>query len=131
MAREEIVFTSGALLDLLSQIDELADKSIALGTADGEVPELYIDNTTYRLSNAGIEDVQVDSSAVRDVASLSREVLDEVDSRQEPLVEDGDAENPRLTKRQRKSQVESGIIKQAVKTLLIGGLVRLTSKLLK
>lgn len=25
MAREEIVFTSGALLDLLSQIDELAD----------------------------------------------------------------------------------------------------------
>lgn len=123
MAREEIVFTSGALLDLLSQIDELSDKSIALGTADGEVPELYIDNTTYRLSNAGIEDVQVDSSAVRDVASLSREVLDEVDSRQEPLVEDGDAENL--------EPVESGIIKQAVKTLLIGGLVRLTSKLLK
>lgn len=123
MAREEIVFTSGALLDLLSQIDELADKSIALGTADGEVPELYIDNTTYRLSNAGIEDVQVDSSAVRDVALLSREVLDDVDSRQEPLVEDGDAENL--------EPVESGIIKQAVKTLLIGGLVRLTSKLLK
>ncbi len=123
MAREEIVFTSGALLDLLSRIDELADKSIALGTADGEVPELYIDNTTYRLSHAGIEDVQVNSSAVRDVASLSREVLDDVDSRQEPLVEDEGAENL--------EPVESGIIKQAVKTLLIGGLVRLTSKLLK
>lgn len=75
------------------------------------------------MSNAGVEDVQVDSSAVRDVASLSREVLDEVDSRQEPLVEDGDAEDL--------EPVESGIIKQAVKTLLIGGLVRLTSKLLK
>lgn len=119
----EVVFTSGALLDLLSQIDELKGKNIALGTAPGRTPELYIDDTTYRLSESGVEDIEVDKETVRDVATLSNETFDEIESRGEPVkdnYEDEDLE-----------PVESGIVKQAIKTLLIGGLVRLTSKLLK
>ena len=120
---DEVVFTSGALLDLLSQIDELKGKNIALGTAPGRTPELYIDDTTYRLSESGVEDIEVDKETVRDVATLSNETFDEIESRGEPVkdnYEDEDLE-----------PVESGIVKQAIKTLLIGGLVRLTSKLLK
>ena len=113
---DEVVFTSSALLELLSQIPEFDEHKLAISeTLDGNI-QLQVDDSYYVLETSQ-QDVQVDEETVDTIADINDEVY-------EDLVADLDDGEP-------DDYIESGIIKEALKTLLLGGMIRLTSKLLK
>ena len=110
---EEILFTSSALLDFLSQIDEFSDKEISVTETINGGLQIQIGESTYEIQPNSATEIEVEEDVVEEVADIN-------DSVYEDLSDDGYAE-----------VVESGIITKALKTLLVGGLVKLTSKLLK
>jgi len=114
---EEIVFTSSALLELLSQIPEFDEHRLAISeTLDGNI-QLQVDDSYYVLQT-NQSDVPVDEATVDTIAEINDDVY-------EDLVEtEGEDNLP-------DDYIESGIIKEALKTLLLGGMIRLSSKLLK
>ena len=106
---ESIVFTPSAILDLLSQMDELSDKDIqVMETADAVV--ISVGESTYTLPTSNATSIEVPSDVVSDVDDVNESGYDEIDSAE---------------------SIKSGIIKELVKSLLVGGMVRLTTKLLK
>lgn len=105
---EEVVFTSAGLVDLLSQIDELSDKDINLNDTDGNIT-LSIGGTSYSIKKP------------TDVVEVSEQALSEISDIADEAIADMDSYDP----------VESGVIKEALKTLLVGGAVRLVAKILK
>lgn len=111
MKSGELVFTQAALLDLLTQIDELKDYDISI--LDGVAPTVFIGNSQYNISNVNIENIQVDEKTLNKVETINDETFDEIIDSDESL-----------------DSINSGIIGNIAKTLLVGGLVRLTKKLL-
>lgn len=113
---ENIVFTPSAVLDLLTQIEELYDTNISMTETFDNRLQLEIGNSIYILSNDTAQNVDVPSEVVEAIEDVNQDAYKE-------LADSGtvDLQEP----------VESGIIKEIGKTLLLGGLVRLTGKLLK
>lgn len=105
---EEVVFTSAGLVDLLSQIDELADKNIDLNDNNGNI-SLTIGDTQYAIQKP-TETVEISEQALSEISDIADDVI-------------SDMEAPEA--------IESGIVKEALKTLLVGGAVRLVAKMLK
>ena len=105
----EIVLTPAALLDLLSQVEELNQYDIGLYTGlDGNL-QLQIGDSYYDLTQESeIIDIEVENNVVDTIAEVSEEAYDNID---------GDAET--------EAPIESGPIAEVIKTLAIGGLVRL------
>ena len=113
----EILFTSASLLDFLQQIDELSDKDIIVNE-DGSTIAVTIGASTYSINKSDAEDVEVEPSVVEEVSEINESTFEELDG-VEYTPEVADEET-----------VEGGIISEALKTLAVGGMVRLTSKLL-
>lgn len=107
---ENIIFTPAAVLDLLSQIDELSPYSISMEEYPGHI-ELVIGESVYKLPTNMVEEVEVDSDAVEDIEEINQTAYENFDDMSE--------------------YINSGIIKELLKTIAVGGLVRLTSKFLK
>ena len=105
---EEVVFTSAGLLDFLSQIDELKDYDIDLNDNNGAI-SLTIGDSVYSISKP-TETVEVSEEVLTEISDIADEALSDVETSQ---------------------PVESGVIKEALKTLLVGGAVRLVGKILK
>ena len=105
---EELVFTPAAVLDLLSSIEELKDYDI----------EFYNDNNTMSFT-IGESKYEINTKVAEDV-EVPEEVLDEVSEINEENYE------PYLDQVADGDVVEGGLIKELIKTLAIGGLVRLT-----
>lgn len=117
MDNNEILLTPAALLDFLRQVEELSDKDITIDET-GNSLTVTIGNSTYDIDLAHAEDIEVPDEVVEEVA----EVADEAYA---GLGEDGvEIDNPD------EEIVEGGILSEALKTLAIGGLVRLTGKVL-
>ena len=117
MENNEILLTPVALLDFLRQVEELSDKDITVDET-GNSLTVTIGNSTYDIDLAHAEDIEVPDEVVEEVA----EVADEAYA---GLGEEGveiDTPNEEI--------VEGGILSEALKTLAIGGLVRLTGKVL-
>ena len=113
----EILFTTAGLIDFLRQIDELSDKNISIDET-GESLTITIGDSVYGIDSNKIEDVKVPDEVVEEVAGITDEAYAE-------LGEDGvEIDNPS------EEPVEGGLIKEVLKTLAVGGLVRLTGKLL-
>lgn len=111
------LFTPSAVLDMLSQIDEFSDMAMDISeTVDGQI-SLRIGDSTYYIENKDENDIQVDDAVVDEVDDINIENYENLGEGIDVLF---DAE-----------PVESGLIKEIAKTLLIGGMVRLTGKLLK
>ena len=113
----EILFTSASLLDFLQQIDELSDKDIIVNE-DGSTIAVTIGASTYSINKSDAEDVEVEPSVVEEVSEINESTFEELDG-VEYTPEVADEET-----------VEGGIISEALMTLAVGGMVRLTSKLL-
>jgi len=114
---EEILFTPAAVLDLLSKIDELKDIDVGVvETADGI--QFVVGQSTYIISEESAIDIQVSESDLDAVDDVSREAYGDLTESGE--VSMSDTQN-----------IEGGIVKELAKTLLVGGLVRLTTKLFK
>lgn len=105
---EEVVFTSAGLVDLLAQIDELSDKNINMSDNNGAIT-LTIGDSSYSIKKP------------TDVVEISEQALSEITEIADDAINDIDNSSP----------IESGIVKEALKTLLVGGAVRLVAKILK
>lgn len=104
----ETLFTGAAILDFLSQIDELKDKDLNI-QQNGTVFQISIGDSTYNILPDDPTDIKVDDSVVDAVADANDDTL-------EDIVTDADAE------------VEGGPIINTIKDLLVGGLIRMGSK---
>ena len=117
---DSIVFTPASLIDLLSQIEELQDHDIGISeTIDGGI-QLTVGESLYIIDTDNSTDIQVDGDVVDTVEDANLEAYENLDDSVDVVVS-GQGEEP----------VESGLIKALAKTLLVGGLVRLSAKLLK
>lgn len=114
---DELVFTESSLLDLLINIEELKQYDIGLTeTVDG-TPLLQIGESTYELTQKEEIIIDVDEDVVDEISEINEETYTEIANDNELIEEDVD--------------IESGLVKEAIKTLAIGGLVRLGKKFLE
>lgn len=111
----QILFTPSSLVDFLTQVDELKDVNIGVND-DGENVSISIGDSTYEINPKSVTDIDVSDDDVDQAFQANESNYDE-------LEESGSIEI--------NDSVESGIIKQLLKTLAIGGIVRLAAKELK
>ena len=116
MENQETLFTSVALLDFLRQIDELSDLDIDL-IDTGDNLTVKIGESSYNIDLKQAEEVEVEEDTVEQVNDIADEALEDLEPKGVEIPEDTE------------EVVEGGIIKEALKSLLVGGMVRLTSKL--
>lgn len=116
MDNNEILLTPAALLDFLRQVDELADKDIILNEDDSAIT-VTIGNSTYTINKSDAEEVEVPDDVVDEVAEINENTYSEIDDIEYDETGDGEV-------------VEGGLIKEALKTLAVGGLVRLAGKIM-
>ena len=116
MENNEILLTPAALLDFLRQVDELADKDIILDEDDSAIT-VTIGNSTYTINKSDAEEVEVPDDVVDEVAEINENTYSEIDDIEYDETGDGEV-------------VEGGLIKEALKTLAVGGLVRLAGKIM-
>ncbi len=110
-----ILFTPSSLVDFLTQVDELKDVNIGVNDA-GENVSISIGDSTYQINPKSVTNIDVSDDDLDQVCQANESNYDE-------LEESGSIEL--------NDSVESGIIKQLLKTLAIGGIVRLAAKELK
>ena len=113
---ETIVFTPSGLLDLLLKIDELSTYDIDITESMSGNLQLQIGDSIYDIDTSQAEVVEVSDDVVDAIDDLNIETY-------EDLADDGivDISEP----------VESGLIKELAKTLLVGGMARLGMKVVK
>lgn len=116
MENQETLFTSVALLDFLRQIDELSDLDIDL-IDTGDNLTVKIGESSYNIDLKQAEEVEVEEDTVEQVNDIADEALEDLEPEGIEISEETE------------EVVEGGIIKEALKSLLVGGMVRLTSKL--
>lgn len=123
--REEVVFTAPAILDFLRQIDELSDKDINIFDNDN-FALITIGDSQYRIDYESAPEVEVAGEVIDEVTDIVEDTYDELGAEGVDYEEVNDIE---VDADGNLNVVEGGIIKEALKTLAIGGLVRLTGKL--
>lgn len=111
---DEIMFTPAAVLDFLTQIEELQGYDIGIDDSSNML-RVTIGDSIYNINTRNTTDISVDESVVDDVELVNQSAYDNLSDSGEVELE----------------PINSGLIKQVAKTLLVGGLVRLTAKLLK
>lgn len=113
---ENIVFTPASVLSILTKIDELKDVNIGMTeTLDGKL-QLQVGESVYELEPQAPTEISVETSVVEKVEDANQDAY-------EDLAESGEVEL--------QEPVTSGILKEIAKTLLVGGMVRLTGKMMK
>lgn len=116
MDNDEILLTPAALLDFLRQVDELADKDIAVDDT-GSALNITIGNSSYSIDLNQAEEVEVPDAVVDEVAEINETTYEELEDVEYTELDDEDI-------------IEGGLIKEALKTLAVGGLVRLAGKIM-
>ena len=116
---DTIVFTPSALMELLVSIDELKDTYIGITeTMDGML-QLQIGESIYEIESKSDETVTVPDDVVEKIDDINQESYEKMSESLEEEIEI------------QKDAVEGGIIKELAKSLLLGGMIRLSGKLLK
>lgn len=112
---DELLFTPAAVLDVLTQIDELKDVDVGITeNSDGTI-QLTVGGSIYEIRDNDVTEIEVDESSVEEVEDANQSAYSNLESSGEVNLSE---------------PIESGVIKEVAKTLLVGGLVRLTAKLL-
>lgn len=107
---EEMIFTSGAILNLLSEIDELKDYDIDVSESSQGVI-ISIGDSTYAIQAKDATPIEVDEDVIDTVSDVSDEAYSDYDESE-------------------LDEVEGGIVKEAIKNMFLGGMIRLTNKML-
>ena len=115
MNDDQILFTPSSLLDILSNVDELKDVNINVTENNSGEIYLKIGESTYKLDSSQATDIPVDEDTLDEVNQVNENGYDSIDDISIEIDPD---------------KIESGVIKEFAKTLLVGGLVRLSAKLL-
>ena len=114
---DTVVFTPAGLLGILAEIEELHEYEIGISEGlDGNYL-LQIGNSIYELPTDEIESVAVTEDVVDKVEDVNEEAYQELES-----TEGIDVDTV---------PIESGLLKEAVKAMLLGGAIKLSAKLLK
>ena len=111
----DIILTPSALLGFLSQIEELKDKELTFNENETNLTVTIGDNQ-YILDASDAPEVTIDEESFEQVEDANDEGYEQLDDSDELEVVDIQGDEP----------VEGGIIKELIKTLAVGGLVRLT-----
>lgn len=109
----DIILTPSALLGFLSQIEELKDKDIDFSEGDNELV-VTIDDNKYVLDASDAPEIEIDEFSFEQVEDANEDGYDQIEEEVDTIDIQGD------------EPVEGGIIKELIKTLAVGGLVRLT-----
>lgn len=117
MKLDMVVLTPSALLAFLSQIEELKDVNIEVDEY-ADLIKVKIGENTYTLEAPEDSIVQVSNDAIEEVNNLNEMGYDEI----EEDIEDGKIDGEVVEG----EPIEGGIVKELLKTLAVGGLVRLT-----
>ena len=112
----DLVFTPASILDLLSQIDELQGYELRLTETDRGSLQLKVGDSTYEISEETIEEVEAPVEVVDTIENINEDAY-------EDLLESSEFESNFDT-------IKSGIVKEAIKSLLLGGAIKLIKKLL-
>ena len=111
---DQLVFTSASILDLLSNIDELKDKNINLTETESGI-SITIGESTYEINTANATEVEVDEEVVEEIDEVTSEAYSELSNNGVDV----------------QDEVEGGPIKELIKTLMLGGMVKMTANMLK
>lgn len=111
---DQIVITPAGLMDILSQIDELAELNISVSESESGL-QITVGDSTYSVSQSDATPVEVTEDVIDEVDEINVDAYEDLES--SGSVELSDV-------------VEGGPIKELLKTLAVGGLVRLTKHLL-
>ena len=117
MKLDMVVLTPSALLAFLSQIEELKDVNIEVDEY-ADFIKVKIGENHYTLEAPEDSTVQVSNDAIEEVNNLNEMGYDEI----EEDIEDGKIDGEVVEG----EPIEGGIVKELLKTLAVGGLVRLT-----
>lgn len=112
----DLVFTPASILDLLNQIDELKDYDIGITETFDNKLQLQIGESIYEFELDDATEVTAPEDVVDSIESINEEAYADLVS------EDGFEDTHEV--------IESGLLKEAVKTLLLGGAIRMIKKLL-
>lgn len=104
---QSFVLTPSGLVSFLSEIEELRNSDIAIDESTTGL-KIRIGNSTYDIQSPSGSAVSVNEDVIEEIDEIDDNGWDEVDVE----VED--------------EPIEGGLLKEALKTLAIGGLVRLT-----
>lgn len=107
-----LVITPSALLGFLSELEELKGKDIDFVENPDSV-EITVGGTQYVLDASNAPEIEVDEESLEQVDEANEDGYDQLDDTETVDIQ-GD------------EPVEGGIIKELIKTLAVGGLVRLT-----
>lgn len=118
---DELLFTPAAVLELLSNIDELKGVDVGIVETLNNELQITVGSSSYIISADNATTIEVDEDALESVDEANIDTY-------ERLSESGELDVDISTDGHQ--NVEGGIIKELAKTLLIGGMVRLTDKLL-
>lgn len=110
MNNDVLILTGSALASFLSQIEELKGLDLEIEESSDKI-SVKIGDNTYDLESPEDSVVSVDSEVIDTIDDLNTDGYDEFD---EEMAAEAD------------EVVEGGIIKELIKTLAVGGLVRLT-----
>ena len=113
---DTLVFTPAGVLELLTQINELDDYDIGLYETPSGM-KLHIGDSCYDLPTSDATDISIESSAVEILDAVNDIAFDNIDKSVGLERVDNDT-------------IESGLLKEIAKTLLLGGMVRLSKKIL-
>lgn len=112
---DELIFTPAAILDMLMQIDELSEYDIELTEVQDGIL-LTIGDSKYQLRSSDPNDeVFVDDEVIDEIRDLKDAAYDGLEG-----VEVSENED-----------ITSGVLKELFKSLLVGGMVRLTTRMLR
>lgn len=113
---EELVLTSAGLLELLLNIDEFKDFDFGLVESLDNNLQLQVNDSYYTIQPENTsENIEIDEDSLNQITQINDEAYQEL------------LDNDQVSEQE---PIESGLIKELVKTLAIGGLVRLGKNLI-
>lgn len=116
---DNTVFTPASVLSLLLNMSELSEYDIGLSETIDNKLMLTVGDSVYMIEPEGEVSIEVSESDADAVENVNLETYQDLeDEGLLDLVEENE-------------YVESGLIKEAAKAMLLGGMIKLSAKLLK
>lgn len=115
-----LMFTPAGVLELLAKIDELKDQELSITESlDGQTLQVQIGDSVYEIEMNNEREIPVDDTTLIEVDDANVEAYQEL------------VDNDVIDMNDTDDSVESGVLTELAKTLLIGGMVRFVGKELK